>query len=133
MVFLLPGTPPLVPKSLAYGRRSLLRPEDLHIAFDVDQKVDIVGFNSCLMGMIEVFHRLSGKVDYGISSEGYTPATSWPYDKILSFLQNSNAEVPPEKLAKRIVDEYWLLYDGSEVSKEEGIDLSACDIQKSEG
>jgi hypothetical protein len=112
--------------------KNALSPKDLHTAFEVNPKVDIVGFNSCLMGMIEVYHKLSEnkKVDYVIASEGYTPTTSWPYDKILSFLQNKPI-VEPEDLAKRIVTEYWLHYDGSAVSEEEGIDLSACKIEES--
>ena len=127
------ATPSNDPKSItaALPPKNPLKAGELPKAFEVDPPVDIVGFNACQMGMIEVYHRLNGKVDYGVASEGYTPTTSWPYDEILSFLQN-NPTLAPEDLASGIVDTYGEFYKGSAVSKEVGLDLSACDIRYTE-
>jgi hypothetical protein len=92
-------------------------------------KIDILGFDSCTMGTLEVYYQLNGSVKIGIASEGYTPATSWPYEKILAALQ-SNPD--PETLANTIVDEYGEYYKEFEVKRSRGIDLSACVLSESQ-
>jgi hypothetical protein len=56
-------------------------------------KVDIVGFNSCSLATIEVYRQLSGLVDYVVASEGFTPKTSWPYDRILKTLDDQSEKL----------------------------------------
>jgi hypothetical protein len=85
--------------------------------------IDIVGFNSCSLGTIEVCCELSGLnklnrpsdlVKFVVASEGFTPKTSWPYDKILKALDEALEETPdgkrvdyrPQDFANKIVEEY---------------------------
>jgi len=71
--------------------------------------VDIVGFNSCSLGTIEVYRELIDLVRLGIASEGFTPKTSWPYDRILSAL-DKKPQMNPEEFASKIVEEYIAYY-----------------------
>jgi hypothetical protein len=75
--------------------------------------VDIVGFNSCSLGTIEVYYQLRKLIDFGIASEGFTPKTSWPYDRILKNLDKAivrHGDMSPEDFALRIVREYTDYY-----------------------
>ncbi|MEM0282656.1 MAG: clostripain-related cysteine peptidase, partial [Desulfurococcaceae archaeon] len=50
---------------------------------NINIKIDLLGFDACLMASIEVAYTLSltGNVDVMIASEEYVPAYGWPYDK----------------------------------------------------
>jgi len=43
-------------------------------------------FDSCLMSMAEVCYELKGLVDIAVGSEGYSPASGWPYCEMLERL-----------------------------------------------
>jgi Clostripain family len=111
--------------------RDLLRPEELAQAFRTRPRVDIVGFNSCMMGMLEVYHELRGVVKIGVASEGFAPETSWPYDRILGFLEKKG-NVAPEDLARKIVQEYLKPPNGHRYTDRE-VDLAVCDLSRSRG
>ncbi len=81
-------------------------------------RVDIVGFNSCSLGTIEVYHQLRDLAGFGIASEGFTPKTSWPYDLILRAL-DKNPRWTPEKFANNIAKEYIAYYKKSVETAEE--------------
>jgi hypothetical protein len=49
-------------------------------------KVDLVGFDACLMGMWEVALAVSPCADVMVASSENIPATGWPYDTILGEL-----------------------------------------------
>ncbi len=79
--------------------------------------VDIVGFNSCSLGTIEVCQQLRKLVKFCVASEGFTPKTSWPYDKILKTLDENSAleekkRWEPGAFAEKIVEEYVRYYKG---------------------
>jgi hypothetical protein len=107
------------------------KPKDLPKEYKYKPGIDIVGFNSCSLGMIEVYQQLSGLVDYGIASEGFTPKTSWPYDKILKDLDdaivpekvNMKADVFAAKIVKSYIDYYTPLVQTAQDLKK--IDLQA--------
>jgi hypothetical protein len=85
-------------------------------AGDYKVGVDIVGFNSCSLGTIEVYRQLMGQVTYGIASEGFTPKTSWPYDRILQALVEALAKDPAigaKAFADKVVAEYIDYYHKS--------------------
>lgn len=81
---------------------------ELRSAFEklVVEKIDLVGFNSCLMGMIEVYHELSHRANYCVASEGLTPKTGWPYYEILQTLEEKASETVPEVFSKMVCDKY---------------------------
>jgi hypothetical protein len=68
-------------------------------------KFDLLGFDSCLMGMGEVAGQVQGNVQYVIASESEIPDKSWPYTAILEDL-HADPEMTPEEFGSVIVDHY---------------------------
>jgi Clostripain family len=90
--------------------------------------VDIVGMDSCGMGMAEVGVQLRDCTDFLVASEGFELNTGWPYFSILEALQKT-PEVDPRTLAAGIVDThtgYYANYEMAGVST----DMAACDLKK---
>lgn len=75
------------------------------------QKIDIIGFDACLMGQSEVAYELKDVANYMIASEESEGAGGWPYHNLLSkiVLDNfSNAlmmkmDLEPDAVARFIV------------------------------
>ena len=75
------------------------------------KKVDIVGFDACLMASTEVAHELTDVCDYVIGSEDYEDSAGWPYTRIfnpelVAHLQqaaSSRIRVAPHDLAEACV------------------------------
>ena len=91
--------------------------------------VDIVGMDSCGMGMAEVGLQLRGCAKYLVASEGFELNTGWPYFSILNQLR-TDPELDPRTLASKIVDihsDYYASYEMAGVST----DMAACDLKRS--
>jgi hypothetical protein len=71
------------------------------------RRIDALGFDACLMNMIEVAYQLRGKVDFLIGSEEVEPGNGWPYDKVIRAAAKAP---PPAKLAASIVKSYVASY-----------------------
>jgi len=71
---------------------------------------DLVAFDACLMGMHEVALALRGVTDWLVASEEIEPGSGYPYDKILTHLQQTPA-LTPKQLGTAIVDEYGASYN----------------------
>jgi len=65
--------------------------------------VDLLGFDACLMQMIEVAYELKDYTPVIVGSEEIEPATGWSYDIIL---QEARYVYDPEDLARVIVESY---------------------------
>jgi len=76
---------------------------------DTHVKLDVVGFDACLMGMVEVAYACRDVANYLVGSEDLEPGNGWPYDTILSDLV-ATPTMTPEQLAKLIVDKYGAAY-----------------------
>ena len=48
--------------------------------------VELIGFDTCLMGSLEVASRMSGYARYMVASQESEPAEGWRYDTFISFL-----------------------------------------------
>ena len=99
-----------------------------HLKESVDkfEKFDIVGFDACLMGMVEVAYAVRNVTDYLVGSEESEPGNGWPYDKILQALA-ATPTLSPNALAGTIVTEY---VDSYPPPYDKGITQSAVDISK---
>jgi hypothetical protein len=75
--------------------------------------LDLVGFDACLMGMIEVDNQLIPYVDVRVGSEETEPWDGWPFDAILSALV-ADPTMSAGQLGTVIVDEYYASYGNSE-------------------
>lgn len=72
-------------------------------------KIDLLGFDACLMNMVEVCYQIQDFCDYIVGSQEKEPGDGWPYDEILAELvKNPNMGV--EDLAKITVDKYIDFY-----------------------
>lgn len=72
-------------------------------------KLDVVGFDACQMGMIEVFYQIRNHASIAIASEDVELAPGWPYKAILHDL-TSNPAMTPNELAETVVSEYSSYY-----------------------
>ncbi len=75
-------------------------------------KVDLVGFDACLMGMAEVVYEIKDYATYIIASEEAEPADGYTYDGFLSKLAKKPTMGPLE-LAKAVVDSYISYYQST--------------------
>lgn len=99
------------------------------------KKIDILGFDTCLMSMAEVCYDLRDLVDIVIGSETYTPSSGWPYQSILRDLCQSvepsddsdPSPFAPSKLAEVIVRKYMEFYRPY-VTSGVSVALSALDV-----
>lgn len=74
-------------------------------------RVDLLGFDACLMGSVEVAYTvaLSGKVGVMVGSEDSVPWDGWPYNAILEGLVQSPSWAEHE-LSIDIIDQYVASY-----------------------
>ena len=92
-----------------------LSPHDIEIALAKAEqktrtKVDVVGFDACLMGMIEVCYELKDVTNIVIGSEMLIPGYGWPYESLMSYL-STNPNVDPRTLGEEIVKQYVDYYE----------------------
>jgi hypothetical protein len=86
-------------------------------------KLDIVGFDACLMGMLEVAYALRDVANFMVGSEENEPADGWPYDVILQHLKDTPA-MTPRSLAGVIVTDYHQSYTGRSGITQSALDLA---------
>lgn len=75
------------------------------IAESIEQKLDLIGMDACLMANLEVAYQLRNNVGYMVASEELVPGHSWPYDLIYGALCADPAQEPRD-LAARVVHDY---------------------------
>ena len=71
-----------------------------------NRKFDLLGFDSCLMSMIEVGHELRDVAEIMVGSQGMIPSSGWPFDQILGAMITSNGRLTPTEFARSIVDAF---------------------------
>jgi hypothetical protein len=86
-----------------------------------DRKLDIIAFDACYMGAVEVYHALVQNAQYIIASEKKMPRAGMPYEKILGHVKGHS----PLEVGKMIVDRYVETYeDGIKDSESLSIELA---------
>ncbi len=93
-------------------------------------KIDILGFDCCLMGMVELASELSDVASYIIASEGLVPGTGWPYRQVLETISN-NSSAATEGVASEIKNSY-IDYYSEYIIAGISVDQSVCDLSKIE-
>jgi len=88
--------------------------------------LNLIGFDACLMGMVEVAYALRGLCDVMVASEESEPENGWPYDTILSNLAGTPT-MSAKELGKVIVTRYGQYYESHE---EHDTTQSAVDMSK---
>jgi len=87
------------------------------------EKLDIVGFDACLMGMVEIFHELSPYAKYAVASEEVEWCPGWHYEGFLQDL-TENPKISPKEFAAHIVDSYRVFYGDAMGTTMSAIDLA---------
>ena len=85
-------------------------------------KIDVIGFDACLMGMAEVDYQVYPYCEVRASSEASEPGDGWPYDTIIADLVG-NSTMTDNQLGTAIVDRYYQSYGNNEVQS--AVDFSA--------
>ncbi len=85
--------------------------------------IDVLGFDACLMNLVEVAYQLRGTVDHIVGSEEVEPGDGWPYDAVIGELVAS-PDVTPREAARRAVQKYMDSYRGDESVTQSAVDVS---------
>ncbi|MBK9711942.1 MAG: hypothetical protein IPO81_11565 [Kouleothrix sp.] len=64
--------------------------------------VDLIGFDACLMSVIEIGYELRGLAEYMVGSQEIEPGVGWPYGDVLSALA-ANPAMSGAQLGEAIV------------------------------
>jgi len=73
--------------------------------------IDIVSFDACDMGQIDVYYEFAGSVGYIVGSEESVPIDGYPYDTLAQDLVD-NPTWSPERYATEMVTNYGEYYVG---------------------
>ena len=94
------------------------------------QKLDLLGFDSCVMGMLEVGYQFSDRAKTIIASEGSVPSAGWTYAKILGCLtREQNRNVDTRNVAEQFVQEFIQSQDAYTVGGV-SVDMAAWDLSR---
>jgi cysteine peptidase C11 family protein len=92
------------------------------------QKLDILGFDSCVMGMLEVGYQFNLVAKTMIASEGSVPSAGWTYAKILGCLgREHNRNLDTRSVAELFVKEFIHSQDSYTVGGV-SVDMAAWDL-----
>lgn len=69
------------------------------------ESFELVGFDACLMGQLEVMSAIAPHARYAVGSEETEPSLGWAYSKFLQAL-NDNTTMTGRELGQAIVDSY---------------------------
>ena len=81
-------------------------------------KIDVIGFDACLMGMAEIYYELADVTNIVIASEQNEPGAGWPYKKILGNMKSYDSE----QFAKLVVSTYVKSYKVQDAATMAAID-----------
>jgi hypothetical protein len=90
----------------------------------IGRKIDVVGFDACLMNVLELASELQDTAGIIVGSEELEPVDGWPYDAVLKALA-ADPSMDGRALARVIVDEYLESYTTDDVTQ------SALDLGRS--
>lgn len=77
--------------------------------FGQRRKLAVLGFDACLMSMLEIAHHLRDHVEVLVGSQQTEPGEGWPYAGVLSSVKQSGTAA---QLGRRIVSVYIQDYRG---------------------
>jgi hypothetical protein len=90
-------------------------------------KLDLIGFDMCLMAQLETAYELSGLAEIMLASEAIEPGDGWPYDLILPDF--AKGTLGTRRLAAQIVEGFGKYYGER---KERIATLSAVDLSETD-
>jgi hypothetical protein len=100
-------------KGAAEDKGDILNLTEMRLALG-EKRIDIVAFDACFMGTVEVYHALELNADYIVASEKKMPRAGWPYEKVLCHINGHT----PRQVGETIVDFYVEEYKGGKKDNE---------------
>jgi len=91
------------------------------------KKLDILGFDACLMGQIEVAHALAPYARYFVASEESEPGPGWEWSAVVSM---ASTRPTPEALAASIPSSYVAGINAQAPKAADALTLAAIDLDK---
>ena len=86
-------------------------------------KLDLLGFDACLMNMLEVAYQVKDQVKYLVGSQETEPGEGWPYSTVLRALADEPT-MDGQQLAAIVVDKYMASYGADENITQSALNLS---------
>jgi hypothetical protein len=83
--------------------------------------VDLLGYDACLMHMVEVVYQVKANVGISVGSEDSEPNDGWPYDTILADLTRTPT-MTPRTLGAVIVQRYIDFYGSAGSETQSAVD-----------
>lgn len=80
------------------------------------RKVDLLGFDACLMNMLEIGYELRASAGLVVGSEEVEPGDGWPYDRVLADLV-AKPSMTAEQLGATVVKRYAESYKSDAVTQ----------------
>ena len=93
-----------------------------------DQKLDVIGFDACLMSMIEAEYAFRSIAKVMVGSEELEPGAGWDYSILLKSLTANPQQIDEMAMGRLIVESYKEAYDGKPLKTT----MSATDLSKIE-
>jgi hypothetical protein len=94
------------------------------VADNTGKTLDLLGFDACLMNMVEIAYQLRQFAGYSVGSEQTEPGDGWPYDTILTDLA-ANPSMSGAELGAAVVKRYVGSYSSGGVTQSL-LDLGRC-------
>lgn len=91
------------------------------------KKFELLGFDGCLMNMLEVGYELRDVANVLVASEGNIPTSGWAYEKVLADLVSNHGAMDEKAFALSIVNQYARFNEDYAVSGR-SINISACNL-----
>ena len=93
-------------------------------------KLDLIGFDMCLMAQVEIAYEMAPYARYMVASQAVEPGYGWPYDVLIP--EFAKPTVGPQRLAANIVERYaqYTAQANERVSTQSAIDLSRMEAVK---
>jgi hypothetical protein len=95
--------------------------------FLAGKKLDLIGFDNCVMGMLEIGNELRHHARVMVASEGYIPNAGWPYARLLTDAVDGNETA--EELGKRLVQSF-ITQQADYAIGGVSVDIAAWNLQK---
>jgi hypothetical protein len=80
--------------------------------FSESKKIDILGFDACLMNLVEIAYDMSRYANFMVGSEELEPGEGWPYAQDLEILNRPGIDA--RALSKEFVGNYGKYYSGKQ-------------------
>lgn len=87
-------------------------------------KLDVIGFDACLMGQLDVFQAVQPFADYAVGSEELTPGLGWDYTALLRGLYDTPG-MDGAGLSRRMVADFMAFYQQS--AEDDFVTMAAVD------